>query len=188
MRVTERLGQLPKVSWLAGLANNPSSPSWRIVLSRSALARSIAWPASRICWLGDERPRKPAVAECARTAHGVCQRCGAPTQARNGKTDAHAFCKKCHPGAVALKWTCKHIREAMRARQQRCDNPPTSYHWSPTHAGRRGHEALLRPQDDEWPPRSTANELYAGWTASRADAFPDVGQARGIDRCRAHRD
>ena len=29
---------------------------------------------------------------------GVCRGCGAPTSARNGKGDAYAYCKRCHPG------------------------------------------------------------------------------------------
>jgi hypothetical protein len=29
---------------------------------------------------------------------GVCRGCGADTQARNGKGDAYAYCKACHPG------------------------------------------------------------------------------------------
>ena len=30
---------------------------------------------------------------------GVCRGCGAHTQPRNGKGDAYAYCKACHPGA-----------------------------------------------------------------------------------------
>ena len=30
---------------------------------------------------------------------GVCRGCGAPTAPRNGKGDAYAYCKRCHPGA-----------------------------------------------------------------------------------------
>ena len=29
---------------------------------------------------------------------GVCRGCGAPTAPRNGKGDAYAYCKRCHPG------------------------------------------------------------------------------------------
>ncbi len=29
---------------------------------------------------------------------GVCRGCGAYTQPRNGKGDAYAYCKRCHPG------------------------------------------------------------------------------------------
>jgi predicted transcriptional regulator len=31
---------------------------------------------------------------------GVCRGCGAYTQPRNGKGDAYAYCKSCHPGAI----------------------------------------------------------------------------------------
>jgi AraC-like DNA-binding protein len=31
---------------------------------------------------------------------GVCRGCGAYTQPRNGKGDAYAYCKACHPGAI----------------------------------------------------------------------------------------
>ena len=36
---------------------------------------------------------------------GVCRGCGAYTQPRNGKGDAYAYCKACHPGAVERRWT-----------------------------------------------------------------------------------
>jgi hypothetical protein len=36
---------------------------------------------------------------------GVCRGCGAPTSARNGKGDAYAYCKLCHPGAIVRQWT-----------------------------------------------------------------------------------
>jgi hypothetical protein len=36
---------------------------------------------------------------------GVCRGCGAYTQPRNGKGDAYAYCKACHPGAIAPRWT-----------------------------------------------------------------------------------
>ena len=62
------LASFSKVSWLAGRPNKPSSPSCRIVSSRSALARSIASSASRICCLRDARRCASAVAEYARTA------------------------------------------------------------------------------------------------------------------------
>jgi hypothetical protein len=46
---------------------------------------------------------------------GVCRGCGAPTAPRNGKGDAYAYCKRCHPGAIAPEWTPERVREAMRA-------------------------------------------------------------------------
>jgi AraC-like DNA-binding protein len=36
---------------------------------------------------------------------GVCRGCGAYTQPRNGKGDAYAYCKACHPGAIEPRWT-----------------------------------------------------------------------------------
>jgi hypothetical protein len=35
----------------------------------------------------------------------VCRGCGAYTQPRNGKGDAYAYCKACHPGAIARRWS-----------------------------------------------------------------------------------
>ena len=61
---------------------------------------------------------------------GVCRGCGAPTSARNGKGDAYAYCKRCHPGAIARQWTRERVREAMRAWHARYGSPPTSYDWS----------------------------------------------------------
>ena len=46
---------------------------------------------------------------------GVCRGCGAPTAPRNGKGDAYAYCKRCHPGAIAPQWTPERVREAIRA-------------------------------------------------------------------------
>src|SRR5437016_7130133 len=31
---------------------------------------------------------------------GVCRGCGAPTAPRNGKGDAYAYCKRCHPARL----------------------------------------------------------------------------------------
>jgi hypothetical protein len=31
---------------------------------------------------------------------GVCRGCGTYTQPRNGKADAYAYCKACHPDAI----------------------------------------------------------------------------------------
>ena len=105
---------------------------------------------------------------------GVYRGCGAPTSARNGKGDAYAYCKKCHPGAIERQWTRERVRGAMRAWQARYSLPPTSYDWSVSHASRRGPDALGRLQDADWPPASTVSEVYGSWAAARADAFPDT--------------
>ena len=87
---------------------------------------------------------------------GVCRGCGAPTAPRNGKGDAYAYCKRCHPGAIAPQWTRERVREAMRAWRARYGAAPSSYDWSRTHARRRGGEALKRLQAGEWPAPSTS--------------------------------
>src|SRR6201982_19419 len=45
---------------------------------------------------------------------GMCRGCGAPTAPRNGKGDAYAYCKRCHPGAIAPQWT----REPNRGKEE----------------------------------------------------------------------
>ena len=69
---------------------------------------------------------------------GVCRGCGAPTAPRNGKGDAYAYCKRCHPGAIAPQWTRERVREAMRGWRARYGAAPSSYDWSRTHARWRG--------------------------------------------------
>jgi hypothetical protein len=44
---------------------------------------------------------------------GVCRGCGASTQPRNGKGDAYAYCKACHPGTIERRWTHELVLEAM---------------------------------------------------------------------------
>ena len=102
---------------------------------------------------------------------GVCRGCGAPTAPRNGKGDAYAYCKRCHPGAIAPQWTQDRVREAMRAWGVRYGAAPSSYDWSRTHARRRGGEALKRLQAGEWPAPSTVTDLYGSWAAALADSF-----------------
>jgi AraC-like DNA-binding protein len=38
---------------------------------------------------------------------GLGRGCGADTQARNGKGDAYAYCKACHPGAIERRWSAE---------------------------------------------------------------------------------
>ncbi|MBV9416173.1 MAG: hypothetical protein JO363_14420 [Solirubrobacterales bacterium] len=45
-----------------------------------------------------------------RRYQGVRRGCGAPTAARGGKGDAYEYCKQCHPGAIAQKWTRERVR------------------------------------------------------------------------------
>ena len=109
-----------------------------------------------------------------RRYQGVCRGCGAPTAARNGKGDAYAYCKQCHPGAIARQWTRERVREAIQAWEARYGSPPSSYDWSWTHASRRGPKARARLQDAALPSASTVSEVYGSWAAARADALPDA--------------
>jgi hypothetical protein len=101
---------------------------------------------------------------------GICRSCGSPTQPRNGKGDAYEFCKRCHPGAIAARWTRAGVREAVLAWFERFEALPTSYEWSRTHA-RRGGPALERLQSGDWPSPATVTDLYGTWAAARADAL-----------------
>jgi hypothetical protein len=102
---------------------------------------------------------------------GVCRGCGNPTQPRNGKGDAYEYCKTCHPGAIAARWTRDGVRDAMLAWLERFGDLPTSYEWSRTHARRRGGPALERLQESDWPSPATVTELYGSWAAARAEAL-----------------
>jgi len=45
--------------------------------------------------------------------------CGFYTRPRNGKGDAYAYCKACHPGAIERVWTRERVLAAMHAWQAR---------------------------------------------------------------------
>jgi hypothetical protein len=109
-----------------------------------------------------------------RRYQGVCRGCGAPTTARGGKGDAYEYCKACHPGAIATRWTPARICEAMRAWQNRHGRLPSSYDWSRTHARRRGAQALRRLDGGDWPPASVVGDVFGTWKAARAAAGTDT--------------
>src|SRR5579864_3812295 len=90
---------------------------------------------------------------------GVCRGCGAYTQARNGKGDAYAYCKACHPGAIERRWSRARVTDAMRSWEARYGRLPTSYDWSSTHARRRGGDAIARLAGGEWPAASVVTRL-----------------------------
>ena len=101
---------------------------------------------------------------------GVCRGCGAYTQPRNGKGDAYAYCKACHPGAIERRWTQKRVLDAMRAWRNLHGRLPSSYDWSRTHARRRGGEALERLANREWPSAAVVTDVFGGWGVARAAA------------------
>ena len=104
---------------------------------------------------------------------GYCRTCGADTSPRNGKGDAYLYCRRCHPGAAARKWTRERVREAMRRWAELYGRAPSSYDWSRTHARRRGAQAMRRLERGEWPAPATVSGLYGTWAAALLDAFTD---------------
>ena len=111
---------------------------------------------------------------------GVCRGCGAYTQPRNGKGDAYAYCKRCHPGAIERRWTRERVLAAMCDWRARFGRLPSSYDWSRTHARRRGGEALARLAEGEWPAASVVTRLFGSWAAARLAVAG--GDANGLQR------
>ena len=101
---------------------------------------------------------------------GVCRGCGGYTQPRNGKGDAYAYCKACHPGAIGRRWTAERVLGAMRDWRCRYGRLPSPYDWSRTHARRRGGEALTRLAQGEWPAATVVTRLFGTWSDARAVA------------------
>jgi len=101
---------------------------------------------------------------------GVCRGCGAYTQPRNGKGDAYAYCKVCHPGAIQRRWTRELVISAMLQWHERYGWLPSSYDWSRTHARRRGGDALRRLTEGQCPPASVVGALFGTWASARTAA------------------
>jgi hypothetical protein len=110
---------------------------------------------------------------------GVCRGCGAYTQPRNGKGDAYAYCKACHPGAIQRRWTPERVLEAMGEWLDSYGRLPSSYDWSRTHARRRGGEALRRVEAGAWPPASVVTSVFGSWAAAREAAATSTATPLG---------
>jgi hypothetical protein len=113
---------------------------------------------------------------------GVCRGCGAYTKPCNGKGDAYAYCKACHPGAIERRWTRERVLDAMSAWHELYGRLPSSYDWSRTHARRRGGEPLERVSSGDWPSAGVVTAAYGSWMAARAEAAKQIVQAGGDDR------
>jgi hypothetical protein len=100
----------------------------------------------------------------------VCRGCGAYTQPRNGKGDAYAYCKRCHPGAIERRWTQALVISAMLEWRERYGRLPSSYDWSRTHARRRGEHALRRLAGRRWPAASVVSAVFGTWAVARQAA------------------
>jgi AraC-like DNA-binding protein len=107
---------------------------------------------------------------------GVCRGCGAYTQPRNGKGDAYAYCKACHPGAIERRWNREVVLVAMREWRDRYGRLPSSYDWSSTHARRRGGQALERLRSGDWPAASVVTSLFGTWAAACDAAVQPGGE------------
>jgi hypothetical protein len=101
---------------------------------------------------------------------GMCRGCGAPTQPRNGKGDAYAYSKACHPGAIEPRGTRERALAAMTEWRSRYGRLPSSYDWSRTHARQRGGEALERLARGDWPASSVVTSLFGTWASARPAA------------------
>jgi hypothetical protein len=110
---------------------------------------------------------------------GVCRECGAYTQPRNGKGDAYAYCKRCHPGAIERRWTRELVISAMLEWRDRYGRWPSSYDWSRTHARRRGERALRRLADGQWPAASVVSVVFESWAVARRAAAEETR----VERC-----
>jgi hypothetical protein len=115
---------------------------------------------------------------------GLCRGCGAYTQPRNGKRDAYAYCKRCHPGAIAPRWTRERVISAMLEWRERYGRLPSSYDWSRTHARRRGGEAMRRLRAGDWPSASVISGLFGSWVAARSAARDCCQDAASEPRAR----
>jgi hypothetical protein len=103
----------------------------------------------------------------------------------NGKGDAYAYCKICHPGAIERRWTRERVPEAMCAWRDLHGRLPSSYDWSRTHARRRGGEALERLVTGDWPSPSVVTSLFGTWAAARAVAVRLLTESTGTQAARS---
>jgi hypothetical protein len=111
---------------------------------------------------------------------GYCRTCGADTSPRNGKGDAHEYCRSCRPGAAARTWTRERVRAAMRRWAELYGAPPSSYDWSRTHARRRGVEAMRRFESGTWPASATVSRLYGTWSSARGDTLSHASDCQEV--------
>ncbi len=115
---------------------------------------------------------------------GVCRGRGAYTQPRNGKGDAYAYCKACHPGAMERRWTAEVVLAAMREWRDHYERLPSSYDWSMTHARRRGGQAIARLRSGDWPAASVVSSMFGTWAAARAAATQPAAEV-GMETARS---
>ena len=102
---------------------------------------------------------------------GVCRGCGAYTQPRNGKGDAYAYCKRCHPGAIAA-----HGRRSGFAKRCARGERATARRRRPTTGRARTPAGAAARRSNDYTPengphRPSSPSVLGGWAAASADAF-----------------
>jgi hypothetical protein len=103
---------------------------------------------------------------------GVCRGCGAYTQPRNGKGDAYAYCKACHPGAIERRWTRQRVLDVMHVWRARYGRLPSSYART-----RTGAAAM----------RSSASATGTGRPRASSRTSTEAGLRPARSRTTAHR-
>jgi hypothetical protein len=178
--------QLSAVAWRGVTGKASTAGIGRVLERRRAVALAHHYREFEdlsITQIADRLSRSPATVkayfydptgEKARAVkaryQGVCRGCGAYTQPRNGKGDAYAYCKACHPGAIERRWTRERVLAAMLGWRDTYGRLPSSYDWSRTHARRRGGEAIKRLAEGEWPAASVVSRLFGAWSVASAVA------------------
>ena len=181
------------------ISNGSAAETGRVVERRRAVALARHYrefEGLSIRQIADRLGRSPATvkayfydptgekARAVKTRYqGVCRGCGAYTQPRNGKGDAYAYCKSCHPGAIERRWTGDRVLDAMRAWRARYGTLPSSYDWSRTHARRRGGEAVERLTEGDWPPASVVTRVFGSWARARTDAAVHADRVADLESC-----
>src|SRR5580704_2174788 len=137
-------GTMSKFAIPGGMASGRSSPAFdRVVERRRAVAMARHFREAEglsNAEIADRLGRSPATikayfydptgdkAKAVKARYvGVCRGCGAYTQPRNGKGDAYAYCKACHPGAIQGRWTRERVLEAMGEWLDRYGRLPRSW-------------------------------------------------------------
>ena len=116
---------------------------------------------------------------------GVCRGCGAYTQPRNGKGDAHAYYKACHPGSIQPVESRELALAAMRERRDPYGPFPSSSDQLGTHARRRGGEALDRPNNGMAFVVSAVTVLFRRWEMARVREMDGSAVPTGQAEARA---
>ena len=120
---------------------------------------------------------------------GVCRGCGAYTQPRNGKGDAYAYCKRCHPGrssGAGRASECSMRCASGAPGTGGCRRPMTGR--VRMHGG-AGESAPVGWTPGEWPSASVVTKSSAGpgprLHGQKVMRLDPVQRDREVDNCLA---